>query len=77
MLTHGLNNHRNIFLNHVYVFLYTFTNYYYYYYISSTSCINVMYFVSIVLHCCQSTFEQFWKMRYTRVNLLLLLLLVI
>jgi hypothetical protein len=24
----------------------------------------------IVLHYCQSAFEQFWKMRYTKVNLL-------
>ena len=31
----------------------------------------------IVLHYCQSAFEQFWKMRYTKVNLLLLLLLTV
>ena len=31
----------------------------------------------IVLHYCQSAFEQFWKMRYTKVNLLLLLLLLV
>ena len=44
----------------------------FYYFIPITPIISMS---GIVLHYCQSAFEQFWKMRYTKVNLLLLLVI--